>query len=262
MAYKWILYDGAKNQMEIWSTKLDINIVVTTNFYMKESPHSNVVYKCTNHLGFLGCIFKSARWILQLWNHRQPWRETLLRHFITCMHLIKRLKRLLKPSKPLGFSWLQFVFSTFVHTCAQPRKWVFKITSVAGRGLHWGVSWSATWTLRWRPLRPRALRPAASFRWRRTARRRGWPDLGCSEIDDIPWCTYETRWVSIVVLNYHRLLGQFCWGETGGAPFLCSRANGCVDCLGLFKYGGEPLNDSYRVYSWIYVIDITIWLRS
>ena len=124
MAYKWILYDGAKNQMEIWSTKLDINIVVTTNFYMKESPHSNVVYKCTNHLGFLGCIFKSARWILQLWNHRQPWRETLLRHFITCMHLIKRLKRLLKPSKPLGFSWLQFVFSTLVHTCAQPRKWV------------------------------------------------------------------------------------------------------------------------------------------
>ena len=137
MAYEWILYDGAKNQMEIWSTKLDINIVVTTNFYMKESPHSNVVCKCTNHLGFLGCIFKSARWILQLWNHRQPWRETLLRHFITCMHLIKRLKRLLKPSKPLGFSWLQFVFSTLVHTCAQPRKWVFKITSVAGRGLHW-----------------------------------------------------------------------------------------------------------------------------
>ena len=57
--------------------------------------------------------------------------------FITCMHLIKRLKRLLKPSKPLGFSWLQFVFSALVHTFAQPRKWVFKITSVAGRGLHW-----------------------------------------------------------------------------------------------------------------------------
>ena len=56
---------------------------------------------------------------------------------------------------------------------------------------------------------------------------------------------------SIVVLNCHRLLGQFCSGETGGAPFLCSRANGCADCLGLFKYGGEPLNDSYRVYSWI-----------